>query len=437
MKTAINIFKPHCYYFSPRKLLGKFSLAVLGIELFFFTTAFAQSTAPLIQQSDIIYLGAFALPAGTTYGASNFNYGGKGITPYHDPVSGKMTLFLEGHGQNPGNVAQVEVPDTFVKSGNWDSLPRATVLQNFSDVTEGGLGNVDPTNQGNEFHLYGMLVYNNRLILGASNSYSFSQAVSHGVSSLTLSKTGDFKGWYSFASNVVATPRALGGPMTLIPPEWQSAFGGPALTGHCCISVISTTSQGPSVTVFNPDDVGVKNPIPGKTVLFYPTDGNISHLLADGSTQNDVYNLTSRVGGIAFPSGTRSVLFIEGHGIGPYCYGTAAECGNDTAMSDVKGPHAQPYRYQILAYDANDLLAVKNGTKQTWEPRPYGVWVLSDMPNSGTPNIAGAGYDPETGRLYITQDYGSKPRVEVYQITAPYTNRLIPPNAPTGLKIIP
>lgn len=415
------------------QLLASIALASCVFPLLASSPAFAApQDEPRVQASDLVYLGAFRLPNDDAIGSSNFNYGGHGLTPYKDPASGKLTLYMEGHAQKSGQVAQVEVPDRFVKSSNWDSLPMARVLQTFHDVTDGKLSSIDPSDPNPKF-VYGMLAYNGRLIVGAGNSYSFSQSKSHGVSSLDLASSGDFKGFYSFDGGTVAPPRALGGPMTVIPPEWRSAFGGPALTGQCCISIISTTSAGPSATVFDPDNVGSGNSIPGKTVLFYPLEHPVSGGLGSEASTNDIFNLTTRVGGVVFPPGTRSVLFIGGHGTGNYCYGTAAACGNDTAMADVKGPHAQPYRYQIWAYDANDLAAVRSGSRQTWEPKPYAIWVLSEMPNSWSPNIAGAGYDPATSLLFIAQEYGSKPRIEVYRISI--SDAPVPPNPPNGLSI--
>jgi len=354
--------------------------------------------------------------------------------PFNDPVTGQRTLFMEGHAQYSGQMAQVEIPTTFVKSTNWSSLPKATLLKPFSDVTSPvGFGPLNNAScPGTPTFIYGALVFNGRLILDAACSYAGSQTASHGVRSVNLS-TQDFRGWFAFGS-AEAPPRALAGPMTVIPPEWQATLGGPALTGQCCISVTGTTSAGPSLTVFNPDDVGVKNPIPGKTVLFYPLAHPACGPEHCEAVQSFQYNLTTVYGGLAFPRGTRSILFVVAHGIGPYCYGSASDC-NDPYLTDVKGPHAQPYRYQILAYDVNDIVAVKNGTKQAWEPKPYATFVLDGMPFSTDDRIKGAGYDAESGRLYITQDFGTTPRVEVWQISVP-TGSTAAPQAPTNVKIV-
>jgi hypothetical protein len=419
---------------------GWSSRLALGLVAFAFgSVGSAQITEPLIQQTNITYLGAFALPswAGLSngaYGTSWFEYGGRGMSVYNDPVTGKSTLFMQGHDQYPGQVAQIQIPATFVNSPNWSSLPMATILQKFADITAPIGVPPDPGScSGNPGYIYGSIVFNSKLILASACSYGGSQTTTHGVRSISFS-TSDFQGWYGFPSNVVATPRGLAGPMIAIPLEWQTLLGGPAFTGNCCISVTGSTSAGPSATVFNPNDVGSKNPIPGTTVLFYPLPHLACGNLGCEATQSSVYNLTTVYGGGAFPSGSRSVLFVTATGTGCYWYGGWNEnslggCPNpDPALPDVKGPHAPPYQYQILAYDANDLLAVKNGAMQTWQPLPYAKIILNGMPNSNNDIIKGAAYDQVSGRLYIAQDYGASPRIEVYQITVPQSSLIAPAN---------
>jgi hypothetical protein len=437
MKTTFSCIESYGACYLLQKHLRTLVIVTLGIALTFSSTVLAESSAPLIQQSDVKYLGSFALPSwanGATYGTSFFEYGGHSLAPYRHPQTERRSLFLEGHAHFPGQVAEVEIPPEFVVGGDWNSLPKASVIQAFAGIPSA------PDQQscvGNPSFIYGMLPYNGRLIVAAACSYGGAQTTSHGVHSLDLSNPG-FDGYYGFAG-AVAPPRALAGPMTLIPPEWQPALGGRALTGNCCISVTGSTSAGPSLTVFDPDDVGQKASIPGKTVLFYPLTHPLCGQEHCEAQQSEIYNLTTVYGGVAFPPGTRSVLFVTAHGTGCYWYGGWDEphlggCpANDPALSDVKGPHAPPYRYQILAYDANDLVAVRDGTKQTWEPKPYAVIPLEGMPNSADDKIKGAGYDAETGRLYIAQGYGDQPRIEVFQITAPHSSPPLP--APSNLRL--
>lgn len=392
----------------PRNLVSPLALFLALLSTF---SAATPQQQPLVQKADLTYLGAFALPQGD-YGTSRFGYGGQGVAYYLDPGTGKHTLFMEGHAWFPGHVGQVQVPadDQLVKSRDWSELNQATVLQNFSDVTDGHLAEI-----GYLPFVYGMLVYNNRLIIGASSYYDGGgeQVNSHGVSGLNLAGAGDFQGFFPMTG--VATPRSKGGHMTTVPAEWRTLFGGPALTGKGCLSIISNNSCGPCATVFDPDDVGNENPIPGNTLLFYPLD----HPLAAPSSQNELFNLTTHMLGIAFPTASRSVLFFGRHGYGPYCYGiggAAGECPDP--CDDSHGTHAYPYRAQVWAYDANDLMSVKNGIRQSWEIQPYAYWTMDEITDVCS-NPAGACYDPDTGRLYITDAQGEQALVYVYQITVP------------------
>jgi hypothetical protein len=117
------------------------------------------------------------------------------------------------------------------------------------------------------------------------------------------------------------------------------------------------------------------------------------------------------------------VLFFGRQGTGPYCYGTGDECNDPVDGS--KGTHAYPYRHQVWAYDANDLLSVKEGQRQPWEIQPYAIWALSEMNNDGSAGITGMVFDPASKRIYITENYGDEPAVHVYQIHAPENGRPI------------
>jgi hypothetical protein len=114
------------------------------------------------------------------------------------------------------------------------------------------------------------------------------------------------------------------------------------------------------------------------------------------------------------------VLFIGRQGIGEFCYGTGEEC--DDPVDGSKGTHAYPYVHQVWAYDALDLLAVKEGQMEPWDVLPFDFWVLEDMDSEGGATIAGATYDPVGGRVYVTERYGEEPAVHVYQITIAIEN---------------
>jgi hypothetical protein len=380
-------------------------------------------TTGLITSEHMIYQGAFALPEGTI-GTSRFGYGGNALTPYRDPQTGKLTLYMQGHVHFEGQVAQVEVPSGFVKSVNRTDLPLAKILQPFSDITDGELAR-RPNSLGNAANgspVYGLLPYNGRLIVAATMYYDATQNASHGVSALDLSRPGDFKGFFPFASNVVAPPRALGGAMAVVPAEWRAKLGGPAITGNQSVPLIGATSAGPALTVFDPDAVGSTSPIPGQTLLFYPLSNPLCGPLECESNKNSIYNQTSVIRGAALVSQSGSVLFIGKHGVGEYWYGgtTSPEGYIAAPGSDGYGPKSTRFEYRVWAYKVDDLVAVKNALKKPWELRPYSIFALPEVSglNPGA-NLRGVGYDDESGLLFIAPDFGEQGRIEVYKVNKP------------------
>ncbi len=366
----------------------------------------ALADLPLVHPADLHYLGAFRVPPQDGTGNS-LGYSGHalGYNPAHH------SLFFGGHDWYQ-KLCEIGIPAAISLSST------ASILQDCTDVTEGSLDQIDV----DTVKLGGTLVYHDRLIVSAYSYYDAdgSQVLSHYASSPDLSQSGEVLGPYQVGD----WAGIVSGYMGLIPPEWQAAFGGPALTGQCCISIISRTSAGPAVSVFDPDQIGVTDPLPAQRLLAYP----LAHPLAPVDTQNNLFNLATNIKGIAFPQGSRSLLFFGRQGVGPYCYGTGGAAGMGDCFDPVdssKGTHAYPYVHQVWAYDALDLLAVKSGQKQTWEIRPYAVWQLADMDAGGGATINGATFDPSTGRVYITEQFGEDPQVHVYEITPGWASHFV------------
>lgn len=117
----------------------------------------------------------------------------------------------------------------------------------------------------------------------------------------------------------------LGGYMTVIPSEWQDSLGGKALTGHGCTSIISHQSTGPSAWAFDPDQLGAVAPVPSQPLVYYnlehPSLGTWDHPLP----ANPIYNISTLITGVVFPTGTRTILFIGRTGMGEQCYGDGAK----------------------------------------------------------------------------------------------------------------
>lgn len=374
-----------------RRVNGLLGFAVLGLVLWLcgdqLRAQSNPSALPLINQNDIRYLGSFAVPGNDGSGADTglITYGGNALGVSSD---GK-TLYIGCHDWY-SRLAQVSIPAI---GGTAQVVTRCTAIPRLDQVDPGS---------GSSYKLGGSLQWNGRTIIAGYSFYDgdANQRASHFVGSTNL--TG-----ITGPSAMTVASGFVSGYMGVIPQEWRSAFGGPAFTGFCCGAILSRTSNGPTATVFNPDDVGRANPIQATQVLAYPLDH------APGT---DVFsNAGDNVVGVAFPAGTRSVLFIGLKATGRYCYGTGQECGDPS--SNWKGPHGYPYYHEIWAYDANDLVAVKNGSKKPWEPRPYAHIRLTQMNNSGGAKIRGAAYDPISKRIYIAEDYGDNPRIHVYEVT--------------------
>lgn len=352
---------------------------------------------PRLERSDLTYLGAFRLPAAELNGES-FSAGGGPIAFNPD----RHTLFA---GTRRGRVAEVSIPDP-IKADTIERLPFAEMVQPFADPTDGHMKDV-----GDDANLAGLLVLGNRLY-GTGLIYydaNNTQATSHFGRPVALAtpgagpmvRVGD-KGKSGFVAGFMAT----------VPPEWQSRLGGPAITGQCCVPIISRTSWGPAAFAWNPADIarGNADAIP---LLYYDGD---HPTLGPFEGTGAAFGATTVVGGVALIAGTRTALFVGSNGTGPLCYGNGTAdraivntVGPDGARycfdpsSSDKGQHAFPYRYQVWAYDLNDWAAVRAHRSHPWDVTPYGVWTLElPFPEPST-RIAGVAYDADHRRLFVSQ----------------------------------
>lgn len=369
---------------------------------------------PRVTETNFQYIGAFRVPTGTST-ETTFSYGGTALA--FNPANN--SLIMTGHDWHQRS-AEISIPSP-VNSSNVDLLPRASLIQGFADPLEGRLNQINPSDP-NSKKIGGHLVYGGKLIISAYSFYdgAGTQNASHFVRPLSLSATGKVVGPIKLG-NVEA--RWAAGYMTQIPSEWQVSFGGSALTGLAGVAIASASSVGPSAAVL---DVGtLEGSAPSaRSVLGYPSSNSLAALYgaSDASGSNPYWNLASQVRGVVFPEGSRSVLFFGRHGTGTYCYGEGGERGQcyDPADSS-KGTHAYPYRYQVWAYDANDLVDVKEGRKQRSAVQPYAVWSFS-LPfeqNSAGRTIGGAAYDPATQRVFLSQqcvDTDCAPIIHVMKI---------------------
>lgn len=367
---------------------------------------------------DLAYEGAFRLPA-TEANGDSFSLGGRPIAFNPDSNS----LFV---GARSLRVAEVSIPQP-AKTRDIDALPMAAYLQPFEDPTEGHMKEVSEDGTT----LAGLLVHDHRLI-GTGVIYydaNNTQSVTHFARPVSLAERA-VKGMVRVGQSGKSGFTA--GYMASVPPEWQSRLGGPAITGQCCISIISRTSHGPSAFAFDPAGLTAGKSVPAEPLLYYPTD---HATLGAWEGSNPTYGGTTQVGGVALIRGTSTALFIGRNGTGAFCYGGGT---GDRAVADSrgadgekmcfdptnsdKGQHAYPYRYQMWAYDLNELAEVRAGRRDPWSVTPYGVWPF-DLPfPESSVRIGGVAYDAARQRLFIAQSqadrdgYAYRPLIHVFRV---------------------
>jgi hypothetical protein len=393
-------------------------------------------TDPLIHASTLVYKGAFRLPS--SGGRYDFPGGGLCYNAANDSLF--VTSYVDFH-----STGEITIPTPIKGAPSLSALNRAEVIQPIADPSDGSWVLL---NNGSGIHMGGMLTYGGRLIVTYYRSYDTdgSQPYSHWARNPTLIPGSDYVGPVTLqVTDAVGTSGvhagSVSGYMGTIPAAWQTAFGGPCLTGQCGISIFSRTSLGPGVFSFNPDDIGSVNPVPTTPLVFYPGAHPTLGVYGD-PTPNNLFNGTMQMGGVCFPEGSRSVLFFGLIGIGEYHYGngTPDPSLNGTLVPgytnryyfydpvfQTPGDHAYPYIAQVWAYDAAELADVAAGTRDAWTVVPYETWQIPSDYYSFNPRPAGAAYRASTGEIFILKTFGDgdAPLVDVYQLPAPSTDRYV------------
>ena len=360
----------------------------------------------LVQVADLVHEGSFTLPnAQDTTGTYGFEYA-QGVLAFNPA---RNSLFVVGHDWNQ-QVAEVSIP---ALGGT------ATVLQPFVDALGGRITQINPTDP-NAKKIGGMAVIGNQLVLTAYSYYdgAMSATSSHFVRPVTLTASG-LQGPFRVGS---LNPGFYAGYFAPVPAAWQAALGGTLLNGQCCLGIVSRTSYGPSVSVVNPADLtSARANTPATMLVGYP---EAHATLAAWASTGPLFNGTTIMRGVVLPEGTATVLFFGRHGMGTWCYGEPTTCKDPEDSG--KGTHAYPYEPHVWAYNANDLAAVRAGTKQPWDVKPYATFRLPGLTKAG---IGGVAVDPATGRIFVSEQFGdgAKLRIHVFRIGQGGTTPPVPP----------
>lgn len=360
---------------------------------------------PLVTEHDLDYVGAFRVPAGGP-DPESFSYGGTALA--FNPE--RNSLLLTGHVKHQ-RTAEISIPEA-VSAASLEDLNTATFLQPFSDVLEGKRREINPRDP-NDQRIGGYLAFDDTLIVSAYSNYDGggTQSGSHFVRPADLSIEGAVRGPYAVGKRVHFTSAY----MAAVPDRWQSVLRGSVLSGNCCRSIIAHQSHGPAVAVFDPASLAEERKVRAVQLLSYSSRRPLG---PGGSRRNGLFNLTTRVDGLVFPDGTRSMLFIGRHGTGDYCYGEADECGDEAMI--YKGAHAYPYIYQVWAYDAGELIPRRGFGAGPRSIEPYSTWRLRvPFETDGAHYTGGAAWDPGTDRIFFSQlgaDSRNRPLIHVFRL---------------------
>lgn len=374
---------------------------------------------PLLHLEDFEYAGAFRVPAGEL-GVSSMNYA-EGPFAY-DPAA--HSIYIVGHTYQQA-VAEFLVPDLVESTSIGDLNMAADPVQVFAPT----LQRVEPNPQSID-RIGGMALVESpsgvELIVNAYEYYDAPADNTH--TTFVVRSPGDLAGsevdgFYSFAGRAHAA-----GWISSIPQDWQTEIGQPYITGSSSgMPIIGRLSVGPSAFAFDPLDVVGAGVAPGDVPTQALLDFSLEHPLHDDlgndGGDNDIWTHLSRaVHGFIAP-GTRTYVTVGhsgGHATG-VCYkctptGATEPCGGYCA-NDV-GDYAHYY----WLWDVADLLAVKQGTTQAWEVRPYEYGVFPTAFTTRT--LGGGAYDPASNLLYLTVQradtdqgtYSNPPIVVAYRL---------------------
>jgi hypothetical protein len=462
----------------------RFVLAItVALATFTVLSQAAPQTDPLFNpDTGLSYLGAFRVPTGNLGGGTyaEFDYG-----PYamaYNPVND--SIFMGGHPY--GNlIAELKLP-AIKNSTTTGGLSTATVIQGFKDITEGHAAQICDTADQSRSDCASndpgniMVTPDGQKIIGTWRGYYDAGFQKRSVfTHSTNLAAASFNGFYA-PTPPGSSNRPAAGWLLSIPTGWQSLLGGDLASGACCYGITSTSGFGPNLYSFSSSALNgagapnAPNSILGSRLMEFMGEndfGQYNCTNASGayspSTCTTVLNNKQFVLGDfgSFPrvagwvGGTRTVVIAGWQGQGQPCY----DPGCVDPCNSTKGSHAYPYTWQMWFFDANDLLAVKQGTKTANSVRPYAIW--ADLPSprpslpypSGTTGFRGStpfndgcvlggsfgpfsgAYDYAHNRLFLAQVNADStagsfyPIVHVWQFAG---TGMTPPTAPTNVRII-
>ncbi len=371
----------------------------------------------LLTIGDLRYEGAFRLSS-KSFGDSSTNYA-SGKLAYNPE---RHSLFVAGHATQYA-VAEFAIPEPSLAT-EVGALPVVEKpLQPFVSL-------LDSSPEGNPEGLdriTGLLWLDGQLIVNAEGFYA--AGGDHHDTTLVVRDADNLAGSVDGYFEIEGASNSAG-YMASIPARWQESFGGTHLTGWSSVhAIMSRYSVGPSLWVFDPDEITRSSPGIDPSVAAIPfmnfaySNGEFlaedALKLREGSASAVWNYLSEGVYGLIVPGSSTFVVIGSAGGIdhgsgytsrhddGRRCGGYCSHAADDD------------YNYYWL-FDVREILAAENA----YEPRPYayGRWSLP-FDQDGAHKVVGATFDSAERVVYIalggagqSGEYDRPPLILTYRI---------------------
>ena len=374
---------------------------------------------PRLEWANFEYRGGVRMPADT----AAFSYAQTGGMDF-DPVT-KRLYVSDGY-----HLCEMDLPAPVINE-NPAALPQAKMTQACVRPGEGRLETDMGTSDiklANPLR-FGEYVYQSVYWYFDANA---DQVKTHFRHAPTLSTTGAYQGIVQVSTAPATEAGWISTIMGHIPEQWRGALKGKALAGGGGIPIINRQPYGFSLYSFDPAAIHVApEPVPSVMVLGHDS----SHPLGVWGAQSEMWNGSTVMHGVVVFKDTRTTIIVGLQGTGPWCYGNGGpqnppppgeNCYDPTNAHH--GTHAYPYRYQIWAFDTQELADVAAGKRAAWDVQPA-IWVPTFPTPSCCPNINGAAYNEADQLLYLMQGRGhgydlSYPLIHTFKLNIPTRRRL-------------
>jgi hypothetical protein len=413
---------------TPRKIFILVFLVLVSVSVGS-DAPFVSGQQRLIWPEDLVYMGAFRLPA--YQGDLTWDYSGAAMAYYPDgdldgPDDGYPgSIFATGHDWYQ-YVAEINIPIPVIAADrSLESLNTAEALQDFHDLHGGfydyleiprtALAYLPPQGEQSTGKLY---------FAWAAHMGENETNPSHGWSELTLNdprlagpwRIGEYKNYVT------------GDYLFAVPQDWADRYvsGKTLATGRFRDG--GQGAQGPSIITIAPWQEG--NPPPANSSLAAIPLLLYGDVYADGSPTMDNYHHADEWTGAAWltMADRSAVIFVGTKGTGDCWYGCSdgtvwEEPYPDDCPDHDRGWWSTGFEGQIIFYNPTDLAAVATGAMDAWQPQPYAILPIDSYlygihDGQQKSHTGAVSFDRERGLLYVFEPLADEDRsvIHVWQV---------------------